>query len=202
MKQTVAIVITVTMVATTTVVFALYLREYPQEQAQNLKQFVPGFHIRDIADFTITERFGQYYSDSNEINLVTNKDGNILRVKILSNIEEKDAHRYATGQFILLATQYDTRLPPYPEFLTNKTGCESRFLPVKRATPNGVYYLVHAGARFNYGLCSDDLVKFKAGFGIFYCEAGQKSFQLEYFTPKDSSKKTVEELMDSFTCDT
>lgn len=159
-----------------------------------------GFGMTDLKNFEITEHFGQYFSDNDERNISAQKGEDILRIKIIPDQDKEQAKRYKAGQLLLLEAQYDSRLPPYPEFLTNQTGCAEDFLPRRRETEEGIYLLVNSDERFNYGLCSEDLVRYKAGFGIFYCEQERKLFQVEYFTDKSKAWNSVEEFMSSFSC--
>ncbi len=183
---------------------ALYFYRVPTaptaEGVHSEKVDALGFTMSDLERFTITDSFGGYFSDDPERNLSAERNGDILRIKIISDETKVEAQRYSSGQSTLLESQYDERLPPYPEFLTNQTGCDERFLPQRRAHVRGMFYLVHADERFNYGLCAEELVRYRAGFGIFYCEPGEKIFQIEYFVQKDSPDGQVERFMDSFNC--
>lgn len=156
-----------------------------------------GFSVAGIEDFTVAEDFSR---GSEEQNISAVSENAQLRLKILSNLAPAKAAEYSRGTFILLDSQYDPLLPPYPEFLTNKTGCAKEFLPVKKSTREGEYRLIPAGARFDYGLCADDLVRFHAGFAVYYCEPAKKVFQLEYFIGKERPWSDVEAFMNSFRC--
>src|SRR3990167_6759279 len=87
-----------------------------------------GFGMEGLEDFQITEQFG----GTNEQHLSAMRRDEILRVKIISHASSDSAKKYEAGQKLLLESQYDPRLPPYPEFLTSKTGCDARFLPITR----------------------------------------------------------------------
>ncbi len=160
-----------------------------------------GFKIKNIETFSVEDEFGGYFADDQEYNILgKDEKGALLKIKILSNINETDAMRYSAGQLLLLRSLYDDRLPPYPEFLTNQTGCAKEYVPVSRETKQGSYYVTYAGERFDYGLCADDLIKFRAGFGVFYCKATAKLFQLEYFAPREVTSESIASVMDSFAC--
>ena len=161
-----------------------------------------GFAMSDLERFAIMDSFGGYFSDDPERNLSAEGGGDILRIKIITDATKIQAQKYTSGQSTLLESQYDERLPPYPEFLTNQTGCDERFLPQRRNHAQGMFYLVHADERFNYGLCAEELVRYGAGFGVFYCEPGKKIFQIEYFVGKDRPVSDVEKFMNSFKCAT
>lgn len=166
--------------------------EYKQRKIQDV-----GFWIEDIDEFVTTAELG----GEKDLSITGKKEETVLRVRVLSEQTPELSERYTKGQSILLEAQYDTRLPPYPEFLTNKTGCAARFLPRRVDGPLGPIYLVHGDERFNYGLCSDDLLKYKAGLGIFYCAGTRKTFQVEYFTGLEDSFEDIEAFMRSFECE-
>jgi len=161
---------------------------------------VLGFAMSGLEKFAITDSFGGDFSDDPERNLSAEGGGDILRIKVISDATKIQAQKYTSGQATLLESQYDERLPPYPEFLTNQTGCDERFLPQRRSHAQGMFYLIHADERFNYGLCAEELVRYRAGFGIFYCEPEKKIFQIEYFVGKDRPVSDVERFMNSFKC--
>lgn len=161
-----------------------------------------GFKMADIGSFTVKEKFNPYFSghDYEEENIFAQKDEKILNIKIIRNIANSSAEKYAREQFLVLMGLFDAKLPPYPEFLTNQTGCAEEFLPGLKEARLGDYYTVYADERFNYGICSRDLVKYKAGVGVFYCEANQKLFKIEYFINNTNDFGAVEEFMNSFEC--
>src|SRR3989338_10374513 len=101
---------------------------------------VSGFAMNGIADFEIAEYFSAG-EDAREEHFFAQRGGDILRVMVIQDASRERTEKSAAGQFLLLEGQYDSRLPPYPEFLTNQTGCASGFLPKKRAAPEGAYYL-------------------------------------------------------------
>jgi hypothetical protein len=169
-----------------------------RDESESLTEL--GFTLAGLDDFAITNRFGSTVRADKELNITAHRDGDVLRVKILSNQSGAVAERFMTGASILLEAQYDSRLPPYPEFLTNSTGCAKRFLPEKREGPTGMYYLVNADERFNYGLCADDLIYYKSGFGLFYCTESSTAFQIEYFIDKSRPLGDIDNFMQSFAC--
>ncbi len=174
------------------------LHESSSTEESELRITELGFFLNQLDDFTITAQYGTL--QRGEVNLSAEKEGDILRIKVIPAQTAEAAEHYTKGQSLLFSAQYDSRLPPYPEFLTNQTGCAERFLPERIETEYGPYYLVHADERFNYGLCADDLVRYKAGFGLLYCPESGKIVQLEYFTDEERSFDDVDRIMRSFTC--
>jgi len=158
-----------------------------------------GFSMKDLSSFTITDEFGSD-AESEEARIFAASQDARLRIKVISHATSDAAKKYAAGQSLLLLSQYDPRLPPYPEFLTNQTGCDARFMPVRKNAGSGTYYLLNSDMRFNYGLCADELIHYKAGFGIFYCPEIKKIVQIEYFIGKDRSFDAIDTFMRSFAC--
>ncbi len=185
-------------IAVATTAFLLIPRESPQTQEADLSEL--GFNIQGLDTYRVTQRFGEHYSGAKEVNLSATNDADILRIKIISDADRPEAEKYTSGQALLLEGQYDERLPPYPEFLTNRTGCPEAMFPTRKKHAAGIFYLIHAGQRFDYGLCATELIRYKAGFGIFYCATGKKIFQVEYFTDASTGWEDVENFMNSFTC--
>lgn len=158
-----------------------------------------GFSLANLGNFEMTAQYGNL-EEGKEVHIAAESDNAILRIKAIPEQTKEQAERYITGQSILLEAQYDSRLPPYPEFLTNQTGCAEELKPRKVAVARGAYYLVHADERFNYGLCADDLIQYKSALGLFYCPESRSIFQIEYFIDADRSFDDVERFISSFRC--
>lgn len=160
-----------------------------------------GFSVADGGSFVTVSRHNLSARTSQEVRLTASRAGDIVRLTILSHQPADDARRYMAGQALLLKTQYDSRVPPYPEFLTNQTGCAEHLMPVHVSLGTiGEYYLVYADERYNYGLCSDEQIHYKAGFALFYCSQSQRVIQMEYFVDKDKDFEDVKYFLGSFTC--
>jgi len=159
-----------------------------------------GFTLAGLNSFVVKETFNPYFSDFPTESFSAERNNEILKVTILSEIVKDRAEAYTKDQFLLLNSLFDSKTPPYPEFITNKTGCSKEFLPIIKNEDTKKYYILYADKRFNYGLCSQDLVVYKAGLGIFYCESKEKLFKIEYFTDKNTSSEQIATFMNSFTC--
>jgi len=192
MKRIAIRLVMLTLVALPILVAAFFLRNdiRPLGNAPATPFTEWGFSMSGIDQFSVRERYG-FYADEREENVSASRGKDALRVKILSGVSR---------QFLLIDSQYDTKLPPYPEFLTNKTGCALDLVPRTEAHPLGEYRLIPAGQRFNYGLCTPDLIRYRAGFGIFYCSDQKKVFQVEYFTDPTRPWSDVKVFMNSFEC--
>ena len=171
---------------------------YYDDQKHSLENL--GFSISEREKFSVEERFQPHFSDYEEESIFANKDQSILRLAVLSHMTTELASKYTTSQFSVFESMFDKKLPPYPELITNATGCDDEFLPQKKKTLLGDYYTIYAGDRLNFGICDQSTAKYKAGIGIFYCEKLQKVVKMSYFIDKSESFDTIDTLMNSFIC--
>lgn len=57
------------------------------------------------------------------------------------------------------------------------------------------YYILYANDRFTYGVCSDDLVKYRAIFYLVHCKQSNELYQIELFiSPEEFTHSLVDEL--------
>lgn len=118
-----------------------------------------------------------------------------LKVSIVKSVAE-DTKKFINDKKELLKLLFEPTTSPYPEFITNIVKCGDEFKPKEKAVKNGVIYSLYAGERFNYGVCSQDLVKYYSSYGIFDC--GRKGiFEVNLFST-DNSK--IEKMIKSFKC--
>lgn len=151
-----------------------------------------GISLDDVKDFDL--------KDVLENKITAEKDGEIVRIEITKNIDQAKADEYFKNQIALLGSVFEPQLPPYPEFLSMQTGCDTKYLPSERESPYGKYFILYAGDRMGYGICADDLIKYKASLGLFYCPSEKTVFKMEYFTSKDAQSATHENMANSFKC--
>lgn len=151
-----------------------------------------GFWLEDGMDFKITEK--------GENRIKAENGGEILKIRIFKDFEKEEFEKYAREQEALLKGIFEPQLPPYPEFLTKETGCDKKYKPIKKQNSYGDYKILYAGERFGYGVCVDDLIRYQASIGYFYCPEGKMAVQLEYFIPQDENRGKLINLNNSFKC--
>lgn len=135
------------------------------------------------------------------ITITAGDDGSIkARMRIQDSVSPEEAARYIAEQTALLLSIFESRLPPYPEFLTRESGCPQEFMPVEQSNHLGSYHVLYAGERFGYGVCTDDLARRRAAIGHFYCPDSRRLFSLEYFIPRDAAVSTLIAIFDSLRC--
>lgn len=85
---------------------------------------------------------------------------------------------------------------PYPEMITNVVECPEELKPKVEQVENGTIYSLFAGERLNYGVCSQDLVKYFSTYGIFDCQ--QKGiFEVSVFSKQPNEPQII---VHSFKC--
>lgn len=151
-----------------------------------------GIVIYKVKKFKITDRKGN--------NIIAERDKEIIKIKVLNNFDKNRAEKYTQEQVVLLNGLFEPQLPPYPEFLTKETGCNDKYKPVRKENRYGEYYLLYAGKRLGYGICTDDLIEYRASMGFYYCPKINSLFKIEYFVPKNEDINKLINLNESFNC--
>jgi len=151
-----------------------------------------GVVLNGVSDFKVTQSFENNFSAEN--------GEEVIKIKIFNDFSLKEAEEYIANQTALLNGIFEPQLPPYPEFLTKQTGCDNKYKPIKESGKYGDNYLMYAGSRFGYGICTDDLIEYKASLGFYYCPKSKTLFKLEYFIGKDEEFGKLSTLNKSFNC--
>lgn len=114
----------------------------------------------------------------------------------IKKAEIQDHKKFIEDKKFLFNSLFLPTTSPYPEVITNIIECPDEFKPKVKTVYNGTIYSLFAGERFNYGICSRDLVKYNSEYGIFDC--GTKGV-FEIFVFSDNTNK-IERIMQSFKC--
>lgn len=92
-----------------------------------------------------------------------------------------------------LMNLYKPATSPYSEAITNILGCDAEFWPVEIAVENGKAFSLFANERMSYGVCSTDLIKYKAAYGVFDC--GVKGiFEVGAFSQSDGAEEVIKKF--------
>lgn len=144
----------------------------------------------------------EHDSDGAGVITITAGDNGAIRarLRIQDGVSPDAASQYIAEQTALLLSIFESRLPPYPEFLTRESGCPQEFEPTQRTNHLGNYHLLYAGERFGYGVCTADLARRRAAIGHFYCPNSRRLFSLEYFIPREAGVSTLVGIFDSILC--
>jgi len=165
-------------------------QKWEENASRRLAQY--GANIPKEEQFVITQSFDDYF--------IAKSKGRTLKVEIVEGYSEKQAEQYRDEQSMLLEGLYVPQLPPYPEFLMQENACGKKYHPVKRETRHGIFYTLFANDRLGYGVCTDDLIAYRAGLGLLYCPSGKTAIKVEVFTDLNTTQKDMEDFMALFTC--
>ena len=92
-----------------------------------------------------------------------------------------------------LMNLYKPAASPYSEAITNILGCDTEFWPVEIAIENGKAFSLFANERMSFGVCSTDLIKYKAAYGVFDC--GVKGvFEVGVFSQSDGAEEVIKKF--------
>ena len=176
------------------VLFIAFLKDSPSSKLEKMGGMLPGIESFDLQMKHISD------SDDETLLILGSRDGEILEIEITENVDDESANKYKKRQNLTFEGLFNPRLPPYPEFLTRETGCQDKFKPILQKNEHGEYYILYAGGRLGYGICSDDLIEYRSSLGIFYCPSIQNLFEIRYFTDKNTNDTSIEEFIAAFKC--
>lgn len=147
----------------------------------------------NLSGFKLTD-YKKIESKDKKIEQLEAKSSNVsLR---LTKFKVSNSQKFIEDKKFLLNSLFEPITSPYPEVLTNIVECPDEFKPKEQTTSLGTTYTLFAGERFNFGICSKDLVKYQAIYGIFDC--GKKGvFEISLF---EKDAQNLEPIMKSFKC--
>lgn len=151
-----------------------------------------GVNIAGIENFRIQDNSEKYiYATHND---------EVIKININDEGDAGSAASYINNEVALFLGIFQPHLPPYPEFLTREASCPDNYKPSPQKTSYGRSFTLYAGERFGYGVCVDDLIKYRASINYFYCPNLGKVFKIEYFINKTENMNKLLNFIDSFTC--
>lgn len=132
---------------------------------------------------------------------ITAKSGNdIIKIKRLTDFDNNDKKSFIKNELLSIDSLFEERVSPYPESITNEVICSDTYKPQKEEIHSTKYeatfYFIYAGERFNYGVCSEDLIVYESIYSLFDIKNKPEAYQLEIFTPKNNPESKKEELRD------
>ncbi|MGB2580459.1 MAG: hypothetical protein WBC83_02085 [Minisyncoccia bacterium] len=182
--------ITLVVIFIIVLVYIIYTKKINQGLPHQLNK--AGIHIAGIEDFKVVE-----ISD-NRILAVNNDD--VIKIETTQKTTKNFANEYIQKEITLIESFFEPQLPPYPEFLTQESSCDEKYKPVTQKSRYGEHLIMYAGERFGYGVCVDNLIKYRATLGYFYCDNTNMLFKIEYFTNRDASIEKLTNFNNSFVC--
>lgn len=185
-KTIIAILIIVAVVIAT-IIYFLKINdsfEYRLKKIGIELEGIDGFKVKEIA----------------KNKMLAERGDEVIKIEIVDSEIKNTREDYIKRETMLLKSIFEPQLPPYPEFLTKESGCAERYKPTEKEVGDGIYFVLYAGERLGYGVCVDDLIKYRASLGYFYCENSNKTFKIQYFINKEEDDKKIIDLNDSFRC--
>lgn len=110
-------------------------------------------------------------------------------------LSKEDSRNIVKIKRALLESIFSERPSPYPGAISQQILCPKELLPKKYSFGEepSVVYLLPAGERENYGVCSEDLVEYNSIYAISECRGTPKEIRI--FFGKDLEPPSEQELL-------
>lgn len=100
---------------------------------------------------------------------------------------------------MMIQSIYDSSFSPYPGAISNEIVCDPKFIPqLVSVDYRGLvikYFIVYLSERLTYGVCVDDLARYRAVIAWAYCQTQSELRQLEFIAPKDAGPEANQEFV-------
>lgn len=135
--------------------------------------------------------------DSGTQSLTYSNDKNIIRLKVISNLDEISAEKIIESSALTMQSLYDNTFTSYPGRISKEIVCDKRFVPEQMSVyyngKNITYFIAYLSERLIYGACTDDLTSYKGIIAWSYCDDKNELRQFEFISEKESfSDLTIE----------
>ncbi|MBT4277566.1 hypothetical protein HOD96_02345 [Candidatus Falkowbacteria bacterium] len=176
--------------------------KYKENQSKFLAYHLKsiGIKIEQAEDFLVTE-ISDPKKGSKARTITAKKDQEEIKIKIVNNVEKDEALNYIEDKKENFESLYKLAKNPYPEAMKKQKECPEEYRPEVKKHGYGEYFLTYAGEDLGYGICKEDLVRYKAVLGYFYCENISSFIKIEYFTSKEKNHEEMNSLINSFRCE-
>ncbi len=127
------------------------------------------------------------------------KNENIIRINLFHNISPTKAMSKYSDIIFSIDSLYQNINSPYPGVITNKIVCPDSLKPIIKNSSNEFKkYIVYASRRLTYGVCSEDLIKYKSLIYFDYCKPDFRMYEL--FVPLYENLDIYEKKLSTITC--
>lgn len=169
----------------------VYFVQYFKSPAYTLKRWGVQLSIPDR-----TKNYVNFQRDPS-----TNQEQIIIEYSsmriVLDRIFKEHPDKLLRDRQLMVESLFEPMTNPYPEVLSSVVVCDDEFKPRKLTISNGIYYVLFADERRNFGICARDLVRYNALYGIVNCKE-KGVFEIRIF--EDLLHHEGELLMQSFSC--
>ena len=145
---------------------------------------------------------GSFHVDKrgDSIVLAHDDEGAILRMHSFPDRDEAEGLAYEEDRLVALRSLYEELNSPYPGVISNHVSCGEEFAPIKVSQGEREYYLLYASPRFTYGVCSWDLITYRALLSFIHCNQTMTLYQVEMFLPLSQNTTSYENQIKSLQC--
>ncbi|MDO8551808.1 MAG: hypothetical protein Q7S03_03980 [bacterium] len=145
-----------------------------------------------------------YEDDQNVYRALYNKDDNIIRVEVRSNLSSEEAKSLTRSQVTKINALFANAISPYPGAISDEIVCPEEFKPVyKTSNINGLEVTSLTGFlnnRLVFGACSQDQAAYKDVLSLFYCKKPKSFFTFELIKPNNQNAKDFLQTLSSLRC--
>ena len=169
---------------------------FAQTKTDTLQMF--GFSNFEITEKTESDIGGVHFT-----RFTANNGTVILKVEHAKDVDVAKATQYIDEKRFGIESLYQSTPSPYPDVLTRTIECPDKFKPVFNRTEDNqdsFYYILYANDRFTYGVCSEDLIEYRAVFYLVYCGKRNEVYQIELFTAPEEFTEDLVSIVQSFKC--
>lgn len=134
----------------------------------------------------------------NTLSISAKSGENILKIEHLTDFSNNDKQSFIKNELLSIDSLFKEMPAPYPDMITQTIVCPEKYKPKIETKENekykATYYEMYAGERFNYGVCSEDIISFYAIYSLIDIKNKLEVYQIEIFTPKSASQDKKDEL--------
>lgn len=154
-----------------------------------------------LKDFVVKSTETREVSGLSVTDIEAENNDALLRLELVRGMNEKLASLYLEEKEVGIESLFLTQPAHYPGAITREVECPAQFHPEKGDIRGMAYYIMYANERFFYGVCAQELVKYRSIMGLRYCKE-QKTFVEAklFFPPEIFNKDRALELLGSFQC--
>ncbi len=131
-----------------------------------------------------------YRDEKDKFSALYRKDGNLLRVEIVSELSQYETEKIIDSKIIGIKAQFENSRSPYPGEISDEIICDNKFKPVFR---DG-YVIAYLNNRLAYGNCIEEENFYKSIETWKYCISQNRLYQLEFIFPLDKFKEEKLEI--------
>ena len=125
--------------------------------------------------------------ENQNLKTFSNSNGEILKVIITENINEKDARNLIEQKQALIVRLFETEKEPYFGNVLDKTKClldpVDKIKLISTDASLQIGFPLYATAEFVYGTCAKENYMYTSKLTYLYCKGRKIFFELKYFNP-------------------